>query len=432
LSDEQEDIKTPEELEQPGSEDERPLLQKIAVRRGRFSALVIPVLAVFTAFVIGGFVIAVSTPAVLIAWSNIFQEPMEALRITWSTVWEAYLALFEGAFGNPRLILEGFQIWISTGDPTPLYAAVRPFSEGLVLTTPYIFAGLAVALGFRGGLFNIGAEGQLFVGGLASAFVGYSLSGWPMIVHLPLAILAGLSAGGLWGAIPGFLKARTGAHEVINTIMMNYIAFRLTDYLLTGPMQRPDMLPITPQIKPSAYIPTLLPPPVRVHWGFFIALGAAALVYWFLWKTPRGLEIRMTGANPHGARYAGIRIAFIIVLTMALSGALAGMAGTVQILGVDHQLVRAFSTGYGFDSIALALLGNSHPLGVVLSSLLFGFMRAGASRMQSIAGTPVEIIRIIQGMVIIFIAAPPIIRSIYRLKPPKEEEETVITSSWSS
>jgi simple sugar transport system permease protein len=430
LSDEQEEIKTPDELEQPDSEDERPLLQKIAVRRGRFSALVIPLLAVFTAFVIGGFIIAASTPDVLRAWANVFQEPGYALRISWQTVSEAYLALFEGAFGNPKLIVEGFQIWFSTGDTKPLYAAVRPFSESLVITTPYIFAGLAVALGFRGGLFNIGAEGQLFVGGLASAFVGYSLSGWPMIVHLPLAILAGLIAGGLWGAIPGFLKAKTGAHEVINTIMMNYIAFRLTDYLLTGPMQRPDGLPITPQIKPSAYLPTLLPQPVRLHWGFFLALGAAVLVYWFLWKTPRGMEIRMTGANPNGARYAGIRIAFIIVLTMTLSGALAGMAGTVQILAVDHQLVRSFSTGYGFDSIALALLGNSHPLGVVLSSLLFGFMRGGAARMQSVAGTPVEIIRIIQGMVIIFIAAPPIIRSIYRLKPPKEEEETLSTTSW--
>ena len=432
MSAEKEELQAPAEPEQSPAEEQRPLLQRIFVRKGTFSALVVPLLAVFTAFVIGGIIIALSSPEVLAAWAKVFQEPLEALRITWQTVWKAYLALFEGAFGNPRLIIEGFQIWISTGDPKPLYAALRPFSESLVITTPYIFAGLAVALGFRGGLFNIGAEGQIFVGGLASAFVGYSLSGLPMIIHLPLAILAGLIAGGLWGAIPGYLKARTGAHEVINTIMMNYIAFRLTDYLLNGPMARPDGLPITPLIKPSAYLPTLLPPPVRFHWGFFIALGAAVLVYWFLWKTPRGMEIRMTGANPNGARYAGIRIAFIIVLTMTLSGALAGMAGTVQILAVDHQLVRAFSTGYGFDSIALALLGNSHPLGVVLASLLFGFMRGGAARMQSVAGTPVELIRIIQGMVIIFIAAPAIIRSLYRLKPPKEEEETVLSRGWGS
>jgi simple sugar transport system permease protein len=432
LSEELEKIKTPEPSEQPPEEDERPLVQRIFVRKGIFSALVIPLLAIFTAYVIGGFIIALSSPEVLAAWSNVFQEPLEALRITWQTVWQAYLALFQGAFGQPSLILEGFQIWISTGDPKPLYAALRPFSESLVLTTPYIFAGLAVALGFRGGLFNIGVEGQLFVGGLASAFVGYSLNGLPMIIHLPLAILAGLSAGGIWGAIPGYLKARTGAHEVINTIMMNYIAFRLTEYLLTGPMARPDGLPITPLIKPSAYLPTLLPPPVRIHWGFFIALGAAVLVYWFLWKTPRGIEIRMTGSNPKAARYAGVRIAFIIVLTMTLSGALGGMAGTVQILAVDHQLARAFSTGYGFDSIALALLGNSHPLGIVLASLLFGFMRGGAARMQSVAGTPVEIIRIIQGLVIIFVAAPAIIRSLYRLKPPKEEEETVMSRGWGS
>ena len=432
MSPEKEEPQASADNEIPPTDEERPLLQRIFIRRGVFSSLVVPILAIFTAFVIGGLIIAVSSPEVMAAWRNIFQAPVEALRITWQTVWGAYLALFEGAFGNPREIVEGFRVWTSTGDPQPLFNALRSFSESLVITTPYIFAGLAVALGFRGGLFNIGAEGQLFVGGLASAFVGYSLIGLPWFVHLPLAILAGIVAGGIWGAIPGYLKASTGAHEVINTIMMNYIAFRLTDYLLSGPMARPDGLPITPQVKPSAYIPTLFPPPVRLHWGFFLALGAAALVYWFLWKTPRGMEIRMTGANPNAARYSGIRIALIIVLTMALSGSLAGMAGTVQILAVDHQLVRAFSTGYGFDSIALALLGNSHPLGVVLASLLFGFMRGGAARMQSVAGTPVELIRILQGLVIIFVAAPEIIRSLYRLKAPKEEEETILSRGWGS
>jgi simple sugar transport system permease protein len=299
---------------------------------------------------------------------------------------------------------------------------MRSFSESLVITRPYIYAGLSVALGMRGGLFNIGAEGQLFVGGLAAAYVGYAVKGLPAIIHLPLAIAAGLLAGAIWGAIPGYLKARTGAHEVINTIMMNWIAFRLTDYLLSGPMARPDGLPITPQVQRSAYLPTLFPAPVRLHWGFFLALLVAYLVYWYLWKTPRGMEIRMTGQNQKAARYAGIRIGLIIVLTMSLAGALAGMSGVNQILGVDHQLVRAFSTGYGFDSIALALLGNSHPLGVVLASLLFGFMRGGAGRMQSVAGTPVEIISIIQGLVIIFVAAPEIIRSIYHIKAPRQEE----------
>jgi simple sugar transport system permease protein len=197
-------------------------------------------------------------------------------------------------------------------------------------------------------------------------------------------------------------------------------------------MARPDKLPITPEIHRSAYLPTLFPSPLRIHVGFFIALATAALVYWFLWKTTKGFEIRMVGQNQRGARYAGIRIALIIVLTMSLSGGLAGMAGVNQVLGVDHRLVRAFSTGYGFDSIALALLGNSHPLGVVLASLLFGFLRGGAARMQSVAGTPVEIIRIVQGLVIVFVAAPEIIRSLYRLKKPSEEEETTMAKSLGS
>jgi simple sugar transport system permease protein len=334
----------------------------------------------------------------------------------------AYVALFEGSFGSPAQVFRAIVAVAQTGESRQLLEALRPFSESLVISAPYILAGLAVAISFRGGLFNIGAEGQLFVGGLASAFVGYSLTGVPWYVHLPLALLAGMAAGAIWGAIPGLLKARTGAHEVINTIMMNYIAFRLTDYMLQGgPMTRPDGLPITPEVLPSSYLPALFPRPMRLHAGFFLALALAVLVYWLLWKTTHGFEIRMVGANPRAARYAGVRISRTIVLTMALSGALAGLAGSNQVLGVDHRMVRAFSTGYGFDSIALALLGNSHPVGVVLASLLFGFLRGGAARMQSVADVPVEIIRIVQGMVIIFVAAPEIIRGLYRLKARRED-----------
>jgi len=409
------------------------LMRRIFVRKGFWKAIVLPLLSVFTALLIGAFIVAVSSPLVLAAWKEFFHFPLGALKITFLIIKDAYTALLFGAFGVPGDLVNAISVWRATGDTRVLLEAFRSFSESLVITTPYIFAGLAVALGFRGGLFNIGAEGQLFVGGLASVFVGYSLRGLPMIIHLPLAVLAGILAGAVWGAIPGILKARTGAHEVINTIMMNYIAFRLTDYLLTGPMARPDRLPITPEIAPSAYLPLLFAKPMRIHMGFFIALFCAWLVYWFLWKTTKGMEIRMVGANPHAARYAGIAISVIIVLTMSLSGALAGMAGVNQVLGVDHRLVRAFSTGYGFDSIALALLGNSHPLGVVLASLLFGFLRGGAARMQSVAGVPVEIIRVIQGLIIIFVAAPEIIRSLYRLKKPtEEEEELVVMQGWSS
>ena len=414
------------------AEPERTGVRRILVRVGAVQSMLVPILAVLTALVIGALIIAASNADVRAAWGNIVSNPVGALSITWLAVRDAYVALFEGAVGSPARIAQAIGTLRSTGEPRELLEALRPFAESLVISTPYIFAGLAVALGFRGGLFNIGAEGQLFAGGLASVYVGYSISGLPWYIHLPLALLAGIVAGAIWGAIPGFLKARTGAHEVINTIMMNYVAFRLTDYLLQGgPMTRPDGLPITPEIAPSAYLPALFPRPMRLHAGFFLALAVAALVYWFLWKTTHGFEIRMVGANPSAARYAGVRITRTTVLTMALSGALAGLAGANQVLGLDHKLVRAFSTGYGFDSIALALLGNSHPAGVVLSSLLFGFLRGGAARMQSVAGVPVELIRIVQGMVIIFVAAPEIIRGLYRLKAAREEKG-LVARGWGS
>ena len=401
---------------------QRSFWSRLAVREGTRDAILVPFLSVLTAFIVGAFIVPWSDEYVLSVWSNFFAQPLVAIGAALSSVGRAYGAMFIGAFGDPSLMIRSLGVWLSTGDSKAALAAFRSLSESLVISTPYIFAGLGVALGFRGGLFNIGAEGQLFVAALASVFVGFSIRGLPWFVHLPLAILAGVLAAALWGAVPGFLKARYGAHEVINTIMMNYIAFRLTDYLLAGPMQRPGGLPITYEVQPSAQLPALFSPPVRLHWGFFLALAVAWLVYWFLWKTPKGMEIRMVGANPNASRYAGIRITGITVLTMALSAGLAGMAGVSTILGIEHKVVRAFSSGYGFDAISLALLGNSHPFGVVLASLLFGFLRGGAGRMQSVAGTPVELIRIIQGLTILFIAAPEIIRALYRFKSRREEE----------
>lgn len=418
--------------ERPQEEAKRGFFERLFVREGFLQSTLVPVLAVFTAMVIGAFIIAFSDPDVLSAWGNVFRDPLGAVSATFLSVWDAYSALFQGAFGSPVRMIRGFQEWLQTGETRGLLEAFRPIGESLVTSTPYIFAGLGVALGFRGGLFNIGAEGQLFVAGLASVYIGYSITGLPWIVHLPLALTAGVLAGGIWGAIPGLLKAKTGAHEVINTIMMNYIAFRLTDFLLQdGPMTREDGLPISPEVEPSAYLPALFPRPMRLHVGFFLALAVAALVYWFLWKTTKGFEIRMAGASPRAAKYAGVGLTATVVLTMALSGALAGLAGTNQVLGLDHRLVRQFSTGYGFDAIALALLGNSHPLGVVLSSLLFGFLRAGAPRMQSVASVPREMIRIVQGLVILFVAAPEIVRTIYGIKE-KVGEKLTIRQGWGS
>lgn len=373
------------------------------------SELLVPALAVLSGLILGAIVILVSGENPLLA----------------------YGALFKGSFGNPLDLIGGLQTYFSTGETRALLRAIYPFTESLVTATPYIFAGLSVALGFRCGLFNIGAEGQFFIGALCSAFVGYSIQGLPMIVHLPLAILAGALGGALWGMVPGYLKARFGAHEVVNTIMMNWIAFRLSDWLLNGPMKSSGFRPVTPNVLATAELPRIFPDPLRFNLGFFIALLAAYAVYWFLFKTTLGFEIRSVGANPDAARYAGMSVIRNFVLVMALAGGLAGMAGTAQVLGVDHWVGQGFSAGYGFDAIALALLGKSHPFGVVLSALLFGFLRSGATNMQSMARIPIDIISIIQGMVIIFIAAPDIIRWLYRMREVKKEE-TVLTRGWGS
>jgi simple sugar transport system permease protein len=399
-------------------------------RRSSWSAnLAVPALAVFTGLVVGGVIIALSNDAAIAAWGNFFRNPLGAPKASLDAVLQAYGALFSGALGRPADIFAGLQSFFATGDKAALYKAIYPFTESLVLSTPYIFAGLSVAVGFRCGLFNIGAEGQFFMGALAAAFVGYSIDGLPAYIHLPLAILAGAFAGAIWGAIPGFLKARFGAHEVVNTIMMNWIAFRLSDWLLNGPMKAGGFRPVTPNVAVTAEIPRFFPDPLRFNWGFVLALVMALVVYWLLFKTTLGFEIRAVGANPDAAKYAGMSVVRNFVLVMTISGALAGLAGTVQVLGVDHWVGQGFSAGYGFDSIALALLGKSHPFGVVLSALLFGILRGGATTMQSLARIPIHIISVIQGMVIVFVAAPAIIRWIYRLRIG-EVDQTVLTRGW--
>lgn len=367
----------------------------------------VPILAVVTGLILGGVVIAASGGNPFVAFS----------------------ALFAGSVGSPTDLISGIQIYFATSDNKELLSAIYPFTESLVTATPYIFAGLSVALGFRAGLFNIGAEGQFFIGALCSAFVGYSIKGLPMIIHLPLALAGGALGGALWGMIPGYLKARFGAHEVVNTIMMNWIAFRLSDWLLTGPMQASNFRPVTPNVEATAELPRFFADPLRFNLGFFLALLFAYLTYWFLFKTTLGFEIRSVGANPDAAKYAGMNIIKNFVLVMSLAGGLAGLAGSAQVLGVDHWVGQGFSAGYGFDAIALALLGKSHPFGVVLAALLFGFLRSGATDMQSAAGIPIDIISIIQGLVIVFIAAPAIIRWLYRIKSIKVEE-TVLTRGW--
>jgi len=389
-------------------------------------SLLLPFLAILTGLIIGAIVIAVSDAHVVEAWGNLPGDPGAVFSAIWTAIATAYGALFTGSIGSPKEIADGFRSLSATGDNAVLIRALYPFTESLVTSTPYIFAGLSVALGFRCGLFNIGAEGQVFMGALGAAYVGYSLTGLPAFIHLPLALLGGAFAGAVWGAIPGYLKAKFGAHEVVNTIMMNWIAFRLSDWLLNGPMQSSGFRPVTPNIQHTAELPRFFADPLRFNWGFVLALVVAWAIYWLLFKTTIGFEIRTVGANPDAARYAGISIVRNFVLAMVLSGGLAGLAGTAQVLGVDHWVGQGFSSGYGFDAIAIALLGKSHPLGVVLAAILFGTLRSGATEMQSLAGIPIDIISIIQGLVIVFVAAPGIIRWLYRI-PIGGTEQTVLT-----
>jgi simple sugar transport system permease protein len=352
----------------------------------------------------------------------------QALDNAWAAVTVAYNSMLEGSVGS----LSGMIAALQSGDAEARRLAFYPALESLVAATPYIFAGLAVAVGFRCGLFNIGAEGQLFMGAIFSVYVGYSIKGLPALVHIPLALTAGALGGALWALLPAILKAKVGAHEVINTMMMNWIAIRLSEWLLSdkGPMKRPESAnPISPFIEKSAELPRFFPDPIRFHLGFFIALGVAVFIYWFLFRTTWGFELRTVGMNPNAARYAGISITRNYIIAFCLSGALAGLAGANEVLGLNHNLALAFSAGTGFDSIALALLGKSHPLGVVLAAVLFGTLRSGGTRMQNVAKIPVDIIQVVQALVIAFIAAPAIIRAIYRIRAERGAE-VVLTRGW--
>lgn len=397
---------------------------KIFLEEVSKSTFTLTILAILSGLILGGLLVAVTTVEVYQAFDISFWEGIKTgARAAWAT----YEALFYGSVGNPGKIIDA----LKSGEAEDIRRAFNPFFESLVVSTPYIFAGLAVALGFRVGLFNIGVEGQLYIGAATAVTAAIFLKGLPTIVHVPVSMLAGFIGGGLWGFVPGLLKATTGGHEVINTIMMNYIAFRLSEFLLRGPLKNPEgFTPVSAPIEKSAHLLRFFEPPIRFHIGFFIALLVAYLVYLLLFKTTWGYTLRTVGANPRGAKYAGMNIMKSTVLAMVLSGGLAGLAGANEVMGVNHNLALAFSSGYGFDAIALALLGNSHPVGVVLSSILFGFLKNGAIQMQLSAGVPIDIIAILQAFILAFIAAPAIIRTIYRLKEPDIDIDAVTLRGW--
>ncbi|MBK5265968.1 MAG: ABC transporter permease [Acidimicrobiia bacterium] len=368
-------------------------------------ALVVPALAVLTALIVGAVIIAVTDLDTLPLWGT---DPGEAFRLTMSGIGKAYKALLVGSVGSQRAI-----------------------SETLFAATPLILAGLAVAVGFQAGLFNIGVNGQMHIGGMAALWVGFSLT-LPAFIHIPLAIAAAIMAGAIWAGIAGFLKARTGAHEVITTIMLNFVALFLVDYLLkTSVFQatgRND--PISEKVKVTAQFPTI-PGFDRLNIGFFFSLLAVAFVWWLMYRSTIGFEFRAVGFNPSGGRYAGMNVAWVYLGVMAVSGALAGIAGANPILGLEpYRGTSGFAGTIGFDAIALALLGRSHPVGVLFAGILFGALRAGGREMQGAAGVPIDLVLVLQALIIVMIAAPRLVRAIYRIKTPDQDVSTTISTGW--
>ena len=342
----------------------------------------VPVVAVLGALLVG---------AILIVFSTILTGELDLLLPL-----QAYGNLLEGAFGNVRGIL----FTIATA-------------------TPLILGGMAVGLGFKAGLFNIGAQGQFLMGALGSAAVGAWVAGAPGLVAVPAALLAGALLGAAWGFIPGALKAWTGAHEVVTTIMLNFIAGAVIGYLITGPLEFPGFGFSRTGPLGNAELPVI--PGTMIHLGVFIAFGLVPVVWWILGRTTLGFEIRTVGANPDAARYAGMRPAVLTILTMSLCGLLAGLGGAGQILGISHFMTASYGTSIGFDSISVALLGRANPWGIAAAALLFGAMRAGSGLMQIEAGIPVEIIDVIQAMVLLFLAADIVIRKALRLRATATE-----------
>jgi simple sugar transport system permease protein len=361
----------------------------------------LPALSFFMAFTITGIIIAVSDEKVM----GKIGTPIEFLKSAAASIGNAYLALFQGSIFDSRLIQGNF------------FQGFYPFFETLVTATPLILTGLSVALAFKSGLFNIGAQGQFIFGAIGASYIGFHFD-LPVGIHIIAAATAGMFLAAIWGGIVGLLKAKTGAHEVILTIMMNYIAGYFILWLLkTTAFLRPGRIdPIAPEVAESARLPLLAGENFRIHAGIFVALGAALFVWWLLTKTTIGYKFRAVGANSQAARTAGISVPFVITATMMICGALAGLGGAVHGLGSEHALNADVAGSLGFDAITVALLGRAQPLGTVFAALLFGALHAGGRMMQSNTGVPLDIVVVTQGLIVLFIAAPAFVRYIFRLK----------------
>ena len=380
----------------------------------KLKQLVLPLLSFAMALFVGGLLVAFSDSKVL----ELKGQPLSMIGMAFTTAAAAYWALFRGSIYDPQLATANF------------FEGFYPFSETIVAATPLILTGLSVALAFRAGLFNIGAQGQFIAGAIGASWIGFSFE-LPVVIHSLAAIGVAILFSGLYGGFVGLLKARTGAHEVIVTIMLNYVAGYFLLWLLsTTAFLRPGRQdPLAPEVLESARLPKLFGADLRANLGFLIALAVAAAAWWLLNRSTWGFRFRAVGANAAAARTAGISVARATTSVMFIAGGLAGIGGAVQILGSEPAMTSGVGGTFGFDAITVALLGRATPLGTVLAALLFGALRAGGLTMQASTDTPLDLVLVIQALVVLFIAAPALMKQLFRLKNI-DGGETIASKGW--
>ncbi len=390
----------------------------------------VSLLSVVTALIIGAILIVLGNRDVLNEFGYFFATPGSVLGDAWSAIWSAYSNLFKGALFDPAQVsgaISGTNSWS---------VALRPISETLTYATPLIFTGLSVTFAFRSGLFNIGAQGQAIMGGILAAILGFALQ-LPAVLHIPLVLIGAMVGGGLWGFIPGILKARTGAHEVIVTIMLNYIAANFLLWIITqkGVHDPARSDAISKPVHNSALLPKIFGPQdsvlLRTHLGLILGLLVTFAVAWLITRSTFGFELRAVGLNPDAAKTAGMSVPRTYTMAMVIAGALAGLGGAAQVLGTAHTLTAQVMGNIGFDGITVALLGRTRPWGTVLAALLFGGLYAGGNQMQSFAGVTVDLVIVLQALIVLFIAAPGLIKAMYRLREdPHARFQTTLAKGW--
>jgi simple sugar transport system permease protein len=395
----------------------------------------VTVFALALGLLFGALVIITTTPAVLDAWRAIFHSwngLPHALNLTFNNVGAAYRSMFTGSIVDPP------GLWHSMTTGKGWTNTLTPISETLTYATPLVIASTGVGIAFQTGLFNIGANGQAVIGGIFGAVVG-SMLHMPTVLHLPLTLLAGITGGMICGAVPGVLKAYTGAHEVIVTLMFNYVTYAFLLFMvLSTPFQQPGQQnDIGRTMDHSAQLAPLFGTgsELRVSYGVFVAVAVVVFASWLLNRSSLGFDFRVTGANPSAARASGINARTVIVLVFLISGGLAGLAGVVQVASTTHYVDGGFligNAGIGFTAITVALLGRNRPMGIVWSALLFAALGVGGRNMQATTGIPLDLATVIQSAIVLFVATPVLVKEIFRLRSVATTSVQLATTGWGS